>query len=156
MFAAKLPFIAPLALTSLLATGCYCPMLSGRYGELGCCPPCPLPPAAPVENCEPVCQQGGRSHRACFLGGWLGFGGRQALGRGEGAVPSQQGPDYVSPQAKFHPCPTRPVFEPQLVYPPPQLIETADSNPLRPADGKLLPLRSQQATNSILSQPQSR
>jgi hypothetical protein len=53
------------------------------------------------------------------------------LGAGDNNVPSQQGPDYVSPQAKFHPVPTRPVFEPLPVYPPPQLIEPGMSNPLR-------------------------
>jgi hypothetical protein len=37
-------------------------------------------------------------------------------GGASGHVPSRQGPDYVSPQAKFHPVPTRPVFEPELVH----------------------------------------
>lgn len=44
---------------SLLANGCYCPMLSGRYSDIGCCPPpvlraCP-PACAPLEpaNCLP-------------------------------------------------------------------------------------------------------
>jgi hypothetical protein len=46
-----------------------------------------------------------------------------ALKQAETSVPSRQGPDYVSPLAKFHPVPTRPVFEPQLAYPPLQLLD---------------------------------
>jgi len=33
-----------------------------------------------------------------------------------GPVPSQQHDDYVSPLARFHPVPTRPVFEPLAEY----------------------------------------
>ena len=33
-----------------------------------------------------------------------------------GPVPSQQHDDYVSPLARFHPVPTRPVFEPLPEY----------------------------------------
>jgi hypothetical protein len=41
---------------------------------------------------------------------------------GDGGVPSQQHDDYVSPLAKFHPVPTRPVFEPLAAYPPAVLL----------------------------------
>ena len=34
-------------------------------------------------------------------------------------VPTEQKADYISPTAKYHPVPTRPVFEPQPDYPPP-------------------------------------
>jgi len=127
--------IALLATASLLATGCYCPMLSGRYGELDCYPPCPMPPptapakvedkTATAESCGP--------HGCCLFGGLFGGRGFTGLGLAHNAsqVPSQQGPDYVSPQPKFHPVPTRPVFEPQFAYPPPQPIEVGGSNPLR-------------------------
>ena len=47
---------------SLLAGGCCCPMLSGRYSEVGCCPPhlqrcCPgacAPGACPSAACPPA------------------------------------------------------------------------------------------------------
>jgi len=60
-----------------------------------------------------------------------GLVGGMGMGNGDNSVPTQQGPDYLSPQAKFHPVPTRPVFEPQLAYPPTELIEPGMSNPLR-------------------------
>ena len=135
------PFlIAPVVVASLLATGCYCPMLSGRYCEVGCYPPCPMPPPTPVaandstSKAELACAP----HRCCLLNGLFGLDGSARLGGGLGLaqrasqVPSQQGPDYLSPQASFHPVPTHPVFEPQLAYSPPQPIESAGSNPLRP------------------------
>jgi hypothetical protein len=37
-------------------------------------------------------------------------------------VPSKQHYDYDSPTPKFHPVPTRPVFEPQPEDPPPHLL----------------------------------
>jgi hypothetical protein len=36
---------------------------------------------------------------------------------------SEQHADYVSPLPKFHPVPTRPVFEPLPDYPPVALLE---------------------------------
>jgi hypothetical protein len=36
-----------------------------------------------------------------------------------GPVPSEQHADYLAPHPRFHPVPTRPVFEPQPHYPPP-------------------------------------
>jgi hypothetical protein len=40
-------------------------------------------------------------------------------------MPGYQGPDYISPQPKFHPLPTHPVFEPLPAYPLPEPIEPA-------------------------------
>jgi hypothetical protein len=141
----KLLSAALLVATSVLASGCYCPTLSGRYGEVGCFPPCPVvaappqaapPPAEPppAEDCKPSAEVASEAHRPVFSGGLLRHGGRLALRRSQGQVPSRQGPAYASPQAKFHPVPTRPVFEPEPAYPPLQLIEAAGSNPLRPAE----------------------
>jgi hypothetical protein len=58
---------------------------------------------------------------------WLhgGHHGGHGMGGdgGDGGVPSQQHDDYVSPLAKFHPVPTRPVFEPLAAYPPAVLLD---------------------------------
>jgi hypothetical protein len=181
--------------TSLLASGCYCPMLSGRYSDLACMRGCPLPGANPApiadpnapprptmqpsapqpsapqspgpqqpapqqpaplppainnqssQNVPPALNSGdpglhgpglhgpGLHGRGIHGHGLLaGLGGR-AVSLATARVPSQQGPDYASPQAKFHPIPTRPAFEPQFVYPPPQFIDPAGDNPLRPPGG---------------------
>src|SRR5207253_5126901 len=120
---------------SLLPTGCYCPMLSGRYCEVGCYPPCPMPPpdAAPSNDISSTANVPCLPHRCCLLNGLFGLGGGGlSLAQADNRVPSQQGPDYLSPQPKFSPVPTHPVFEPQLGYPPVQAIEAAGSNPLRP------------------------
>jgi len=45
------------------------------------------------------------------------------LAKAEGKVPSRQHSDYISPLPKFHPVPTKPVFEPQPVYPPLELLD---------------------------------
>ena len=123
---------AILAAASLLASGCYCPMLSGRYCDCRGFPPgLPSNYVAPDGN-EASYAPCGPPHCCSlsmlfpsFMGGMDGIGANNA-------VPSQQGPDYLSPQPKFHPVPTRPVFEPQVFYPPTELIEPAGSNPLRP------------------------
>src|SRR6185503_11514409 len=105
------------------------------YGEVTCppfCNPpaaccCEAPAALDDDQVAACCSSGG----ACRL---RGFGGRLGDGHSggpNGQVPSRQGPDYVSPQPKFHPVPTRPVFEPAPAYPPTQLIEPGISNPLR-------------------------
>src|SRR5262245_22565910 len=103
MRARKLPITVLAAFDSLLAGGCCCPRLSGRYYEVGCRPPCRAPapivgggPAIPTRQlagCDPWSLKGGHGHAA-----WHGL-----LARAGGA-PSQQGPDYVSPQPKFHPA----------------------------------------------------
>jgi hypothetical protein len=123
--------VALLATASLLASGCYCPMLSGRYFDCQGFPPglpasCAGPNGSDTANNAPC----GPLH-GCGLS--MLFPGLDLVG-GMGAnnsVASQQGPDYVSPQPKFHPVPTRPAFEPQLAYPPTELIEPGTSNPLR-------------------------
>ena len=122
--------VALLAAASLLVSGCYCPMLSGRY-----CDCCGFPPGLPANSIVPDgndanCASCGPPHGCCLgmlFPGLLGVGGA-----GDNSVPSQQGPDYLSPQAKFHPVPTRPVFEPTPAYPPTELIVPGiTSNPLR-------------------------
>jgi len=93
--------------------------------------PPPAAPAAPEATstaAAPCAQHGCGLFHGLFSGrGVTGLG----LAHGENQVPSQQGPDYASPQPKFHPIPTHPVFEPLLAYPPPQLIDVGGSNPLR-------------------------
>jgi len=119
--------IALAAIASLLAGGCYCPMLSGRYCDCGC-----FGPAMPC-NCAPDAGDAGLPPCGPVHCGGISalFPGLAGAGGANGGVPSQQGPDYVSPQPKFHPIPTRPVFEPVPAYPPTQLIEPGISNPLR-------------------------
>jgi hypothetical protein len=98
-------------------------------------PPTATPPAKiegtseTADSCPP---HGCKPRNGLFSG--RGLAGLR-LAHGENQVPSQQGPDYVSPQPKFHPVPVHPVFEPLLAYPPPQLIEVG-GNPLRPSRPK--------------------
>ena len=135
----RLLHLALLSLASLLATGCYCPMLSGRYGDC-----CGFPPGSPPTYVAP---SGGEVNYApfsaphcCWLSTLLpGLG--PGLGGGDNSVPSEQGPDYLSPPAKFHPIPTRPVFESQAFYPPTELLEPAGGNPLRPATATIATAR---------------
>jgi len=42
---------------------------------------------------------------------------------GNGLVPAEQHADYLSPPPKFHPVPTRPVFEPLPTYGGPLLLD---------------------------------
>jgi hypothetical protein len=128
-----------LALVAMLAllTGCYCPALSGRYCELGPYPPCgPCLPGNARCLAAPAASDARGPADDCLLGGCGGrfggrFGGRSGgpgragLARRQGAVPSQQRADYVSPEAKFHPVPTRPAFEPQLAARPAVLLDPA-------------------------------
>ena len=112
---------------TVLASGCYCPMLSGRYCDCRGFPPgMPSNCVAPDNNmtgCTPCGRHG------CHLG--MLFPGLAGGMGGNNNVASQQGPDYASPHANFHPVPTRPVFEPTPTYPPTELIEPGISNPLR-------------------------
>jgi hypothetical protein len=121
--------IALLTTASLLASGCYCPMLSGRYCDCRGFPPMAPANCAGLDGNNGDCATGGPRHCSGLSTLFLGLMG--GIGSGNNNVPSQQGPDYVSPQPKFHPVPTRPVFEPLPGYPPPQLIEPGTSNPLR-------------------------
>jgi hypothetical protein len=129
--------ISLLTLTSLLAPGCCCPQLSGRYGNR-CCQTQILADAKADSDAEACnesasgnghCSRCGPFHRL-YLSKWV-------TGLAGDGVPSQQAPEYVSPQAKFHPIPTRPAFEPQLAYLPPELIMSSDGidNPLRTSHG---------------------
>jgi hypothetical protein len=111
-----------LAAASLLATGCYCPALSGRYSEVGCFPACPpYPPCQPAPASAAKLPQ--QSEECLADTGCCLLGGKSCLGslfhRMNGPVPSRQHDDYVSPAAKFHPVPTRPVFAPEIAYPLP-------------------------------------
>jgi hypothetical protein len=127
-----------LAAASLLASGCYCPMLSGRYCECGGFPPgLPASCAAPDGN-EAGYAPCGPPH-CCGLG--MLFPGLLGGMGGNNAVASQQGPDYLSPQPKFHPVPTGPVFETQPGYPPTELLEPGTSNPLRSATATIATAR---------------
>jgi hypothetical protein len=92
------------------------------------------PPSAPDQTAsataadDTCASHGFHLWNGLFRGhGFAGLG----LAHSASQVPSQQGPDYASPQPKFHPIPTHPVFEPLLAYPPPQLIDVGGSNPLR-------------------------
>jgi hypothetical protein len=116
---ARLPIFVALG-ACLLATGCCCPAISGRYYEVGL-----LPPSSPGKqtaanggNCAPGGHRLFAGHGAglhpwhCWRGKWQ-----------SGPVDSQQHADYVSPLPQFHPLPTQPVFEPQLLYPMPLALD---------------------------------
>jgi hypothetical protein len=124
LLAHRLPLLVA-ACASLVAAGCYCPMLSGRHGDVDCC--AIRPPqgqvggqVAPNAADSTHSHHDGRDRRglAHSLHGLL-HGGSDA------AVPGYQGPDYISPHSKFHPLPTHPVFEPLVAYPLPEPIEPA-------------------------------
>ncbi|HEX5105180.1 MAG TPA: hypothetical protein VFV87_15275 [Pirellulaceae bacterium] len=126
-------------LTSALASawlgGCCCPPISCRYGEPGC----PAGPLAPSCGCGAGCTDcgcgQGASACACGDGHAMhhGLGAHfPLLARGHlhhEPVPTEQKADYVSPTAKYHPVPTRPVFEPQPDYPPPYLLPGPEPRP---------------------------
>jgi hypothetical protein len=137
--------ISLLTLASLLAPGCCCPQLSGRYANR-CCQPQMLAnanagadanPGSDAEACNENqsaanhCARRGPFHRFYLTRWFTGLAGD--------GVPSEQAPEYASPQPKFHPIPTRPAFEPQLAYLPPALIVPSDGigNPLRSTHGSL-------------------
>jgi hypothetical protein len=118
--------ISILTLASLLATGCCCPQLSGRYRD-PCCQPQILANANAGSHAE-ACNESGHNHcsrrgplHRFYLSKWF-------TGLAGDGVPSEQAPEYVSPQPKFHPIPTRPAFEPMLAYLPPELIEPSDGS----------------------------
>ncbi len=143
---ARHQFLALVATASILAAGCCCPGLSGRYRNSCCqqtsnaccqqnspntypdpqtaCPPDASASACPCDDCNAGCSHGCLLP-GCSLRGWLA-GWRNG-------VPSQQQPDYYSPPAKFHPIPTRPAFEPLASYPPLLPADSGMNNPLRAA-----------------------
>jgi hypothetical protein len=104
----------------LLAAGCCCPAMSGRYCEVGLPAPGALTSAGGAEKsatCDP--ERGGHvGGRHAGRHGLHGLHERHGWGE-RGAVPSQQQYDYIGPLPKFHPVPVRPVFEPQYFYEPP-------------------------------------
>jgi len=104
-------------LTAMLAGCCCSPPLSCRYGEPGCPAPQPMPAncgcgGAPIHSAMDLAAANHLHHGHLPLLAHLGW-------RQHESVPSKQHYDYVSPTPKFHPLPTRPVFEPQPEYPPP-------------------------------------
>ncbi len=115
---------SPTFLLPLLAlAGCCGPAISGRY-----CDVAPPPGAATcgeaAGQAKGPCPPGGcgllSGHGALLDGPWLtGWRGMNA----SGPVPAEQHADYVSPLPKFHPVPTRPVFEPLPAYGPPGLLD---------------------------------
>lgn len=92
---------------ALLAAGCCLPPISGRYEQ---------PAAAAPAGCGLCagCQSGGgRCEREPLLAGRHGEHRRPWLEDGPGTPPGQ-----LIPVPKFHPVPTRPVFQPQPTYLP--------------------------------------
>lgn len=129
MSLAKL-LLSPLAL-ALLALGgcCCCPPLSGRYSEIG------QAPHSASDACGCGGNGGGLGHVPLVAGLHHGSGG---LGnKGLNLAPSQQHADYVSPLARFHPVPTRPVFEPLPAYHPPVLLDPLPTRQWIAESGKL-------------------
>jgi hypothetical protein len=115
----------------LLAAGCCCPAVSGRYCEVGLPAPRPAATAGGADKsagCDPEKHGHPGGRHAGLHGLHLG------RGRGKsGPVPSQQQYDYVGPLPKFHPAPTRPVFETQDFYEPP--LEAAPKRQSVPSEG---------------------
>src|SRR5262245_30227913 len=105
-----------LSMLPLALCGCCCfPPLSGRYGNVG---PTPVGAADPCCSCQPCC---GLVHGPLLA--WLHHGAAGFGSHGLNLAPSEQHADYVSPLAKFHPVPTRPVFEPLPAYHPPMPLD---------------------------------
>jgi hypothetical protein len=98
---------------AVLATGCCCPPISGRYEQ-------PLPSkaaashepnsrsAADGKSADSHAHHARRVHHIGHRFGWHG------LSDGPETPPGQH-----VPLPKFHPVPVRPVFEPQYDYSPP-------------------------------------
>jgi hypothetical protein len=99
-------------IASTLAGCCHGPLLSYRYGESG--GPFPLSDAR-CDNC------GRHAHASGMAAGCPAHGHLPLLvhlPKVHPPVVSNQRADYVSPTPKYHPVPTRPVFEAQPEYPP--------------------------------------
>jgi hypothetical protein len=139
MLLAKLTPTLVLSLAALPLAGCCCP-LSGRYhncceSQAACTPPGAAGVAAvaiadmkPLADAKPhgkgngsgLHAEGALRHRGLLAR----FRGHPAGAPGDrGPVPSEQHADYLAPHPRFHPVPTRPVFEPQPAYPPPLLLD---------------------------------
>jgi hypothetical protein len=97
---------------ALLAAGCCLPPISGRYEQ----PSAVAPGGAAPAGCGLCagCQTGGvRCERESLLARHDGRERRPWLEDGPGTPPGQ-----LIPVPKFHPVPTRPVFQPQPTYLP--------------------------------------
>jgi hypothetical protein len=101
--------LAVLALT-VLAAGCCCPPLSGRYEQ----PLIDVKQPASHERRAAGKESGNRRHRRHLVQGIGHRFGWHGLGDGPETPPGQH-----VPLPKFHPVPVRPVFEPQYDYSPP-------------------------------------
>jgi hypothetical protein len=99
---------------SLLAAGCCMPPISGRYEQ-----PAAVAPAGAISAGCGLCAGcqnpagGGRCERESLLAGHDRGQRRPWLEDGPGTPPGQ-----LIPVPKFHPVPTRPVFQPQPTYLP--------------------------------------
>jgi len=102
-------------------TACNCGPPGGR--SAGANPvPTPSLDAASAATAEPPCE----CDPTAGHGGHRLLGGRLAARL---ARPGVQHADYLSPPAKFHPVPTRPVFEPLPHYPPLRLLDPPAAGP---------------------------
>ena len=105
----RLSKLATLA-AAVLASGCCCPPLSGRYeqpaSDVHAQRAVSLPPAAAKSPVAPP-----EHHHRLRLGHRFGWHG---IGAGPETPPGQH-----VPLPKFHPVPVRPVFEAQYDYLPP-------------------------------------
>ena len=111
MLLAKSPYLWTASLASFLLAGCCCPALSGRYYEVGMCPG-PGEHGGSYANHAAGCHPGLRRP-------YLAANGSELFA----PVPSEQHADYLSPLARFHPVPTRPVFTPVPSAHPPRLLD---------------------------------
>jgi hypothetical protein len=97
---------------ALLAEGCCLPPISGRYEQ-----PAAVVPAGTVSAGCGLCAEcrggGGRCEHETLLARRDGHERRPWLEDGPGTPPGQ-----LIPVPKFHPVPTRPVFQPQPTYLP--------------------------------------
>ena len=116
---------SPILLLLALA-GCCGPAISGRYCDVG-------QPQAAACGCETA-----HASRRCLHGGsGLVHGNGAMLHRpllaglfgmnASSSIPAEQHADYLSPLAKFHPVPTRPVFESLPAHGPPLLLDASHS-----------------------------
>jgi hypothetical protein len=97
----------PMLALAVLASGCCCPPLSGRYEQAAM--PALQSEAQPSAAAKPNSPHHDSHHRL-HLGHRFGWHG---MGDGPETPPGQH-----VPLPKFHPVPVRPVFEPQYDYSP--------------------------------------
>jgi hypothetical protein len=103
-----------LALVALapLASGCCLPELSGRCEPAAACAVCPPAGGTPGEgDADYAVGHGHRADRHHVGHRLAGIGHRLGIWHGPGTPPGE-----VVPLPRFHPVPTRPVFEPLPEY----------------------------------------